>query len=233
MRQHLAQLWAGPLCWQVLSLLVVLLAHAVAIEVAFSSVAPAPETVSPPQLQGVLVQKVVVQEQLPQEVVTEPPPPEPPKPVKKTPPKEKRKPQPEVAAVKQEPAPVFQVAQHEETDTEPPPPAETAEPPPPVQHKPVAAPVRMPDAHAAHLQNPAPVYPTLSRKLREQGTVILHLLVQADGKVGDIRIYESSGYARLDESALQAVKRWRYTPAVQHGQPVDYWHLQPVVFSLN
>ena len=90
-----------------------------------------------------------------------------------------------------------------------------------------------PVSYAAHLSNPAPVYPRQSQRRREQGTVMLEVLILADGSVADVRVKESSGYARLDKAALEAVAQWRYVPASQGDKTIDYWHMQPVVFSLR
>lgn len=63
--------------------------------------------------------------------------------------------------------------------------------------------------------------------------MLLELLVQDDGTVTDVSVKQSSGYARLDRAAVDAVQRWRYTPAQQNGQPIEYRYLQPVTFSLR
>jgi protein TonB len=102
--------------------------------------------------------------------------------------------------------------------------ANTAEP------EPEATP---PVASANTALNKAPLYPTLSRRLKEQGTVYLQVLVLKNGKVGQLKLKQSSGFARLDQSALNAVRSWTYQPALKLGQPIDYWFVQPVVFNLN
>ena len=66
---------------------------------------------------------------------------------------------------------------------------------------------------ADYLNNPAPVYPTLSRRLREEGTVHLLVLVSETGDPKSVQIRKSSGFDRLDEAALNAVRRWRFVPA--------------------
>lgn len=63
--------------------------------------------------------------------------------------------------------------------------------------------------------------------------MILELLILADGSVGEVRIKQSSGYKRLDLSAVKAVKRWRYIPAKQSDKTIDYLYEQPIVFSLR
>lgn len=90
-----------------------------------------------------------------------------------------------------------------------------------------------PVASANKALNKAPLYPTLSRRLKEQGTVYLQVLVLKNGKVGQLKLKQSSGFARLDQSALNAVRGWTYQPAQKLGQPIDYWFVQPVVFNLN
>ena len=100
----------------------------------------------------------------------------------------------------------------------------------PSEPEPAATP---PVASANKALNKAPLYPTLSRRLKEQGTVYLQVLVLKNGKVGQLKLKQSSGFARLDQSALNAVRGWTYQPALKLGQPIDYWFVQPVVFNLN
>lgn len=90
-----------------------------------------------------------------------------------------------------------------------------------------------PVASANTALNKAPLYPMLSRRLKEQGTVYLQVLVLKNGKVGQLKLKQSSGFARLDQSALNAVRGWTYQPALKLGQPIDFWFVQPVVFNLN
>ncbi|WP_337842018.1 energy transducer TonB [Rheinheimera sp.] len=90
-----------------------------------------------------------------------------------------------------------------------------------------------PVASANKAVNKAPVYPKLSRQLKEQGTVVLDVLVLKSGKVGQLNVKTSSGYPRLDQAAVNAVRHWTYSPAKAMGQPVDFWFAQPVVFQLN
>lgn len=94
-------------------------------------------------------------------------------------------------------------------------------------------PVTPPRTDAAHLSNPAPVYPAISRRLGEQGRVLFDVYILPDGTVGEIRLKHSSGYSRLDDAALDAVRRWRYVPARRGNEPIPYWYVQPIVYSLN
>jgi len=69
--------------------------------------------------------------------------------------------------------------------------------------------------------------------MREQGTVLLQVLILPDGSVGEVRVKESSGYKRLDDTAIKAVKQWKYIPARQGDETIAYWYLQPLEFSLH
>ncbi len=90
-----------------------------------------------------------------------------------------------------------------------------------------------PRSDAAHLNNPAPVYPPLSRKLQEQGRVLLDVHILADGSVGEMRLKKSSGFDRLDDAAMRAVRQWRYLPARRGDEPIAWWYVQPIVFALG
>lgn len=95
------------------------------------------------------------------------------------------------------------------------------------------APVTPPRTDASHLNNPAPAYPSVSRRLGEQGRVLFDVLILPDGAVGEIRLKRSSGYSRLDEAAREALRRWRYVPARRGNEAIPYWYVQPLAFSLE
>lgn len=103
----------------------------------------------------------------------------------------------------------------------------------PAQSAAPAEPVIPPHTDAANLKNPVPAYPGMSRRLREQGRVVLDVHVLADGSVGEVRLRHSSGYTRLDQAAIKAVRVWRYVPARRSDLPISYWYAQPVVFALD
>lgn len=86
---------------------------------------------------------------------------------------------------------------------------------------------------AAYLHNPAPLYPALSRRLGEEGKVLLHVHVDASGRAQQIEIRHSSSWPRLDQSALAAVARWKFIAARRGDEAVDAWVLVPIVFNLN
>mgnify|MGYP000973154801 CR=1 FL=1 len=83
-----------------------------------------------------------------------------------------------------------------------------------------------------YLNNPAPPYPMASRRAREQGTVMLRVLVSPAGTAQMVELEASGGFSRLDHAARDAVRRWRFVPASQSGRPVTAWVLVPVIFSL-
>ena len=78
-----------------------------------------------------------------------------------------------------------------------------------------------------------PRYPPQSRRMREEGTVVLRVLVSASGDPLDIQIETSSGHRRLDQAAQDAVKKWKFNPGRRSGQPVEGWVLVPINFSLT
>lgn len=98
---------------------------------------------------------------------------------------------------------------------------------------PAAPAVTPPRTDAAHLNNPVPRYPPVSRRLGEEGRVLLDVHIQPDGSVGEIRVRTSSGSKRLDQAALDAVKRWRYVPARRGDMAIAFWYVQPIAFSLH
>lgn len=81
--------------------------------------------------------------------------------------------------------------------------------------------------------NPPPHYPRLARKRNYQGTVLLEVLVGIDGMPVNIRIARSSGHSILDRSALKAVKKWKFSPALRGQTPFEMWVQVPVRFKLN
>jgi protein TonB len=81
--------------------------------------------------------------------------------------------------------------------------------------------------------NPVPVYPVAARRAHREGRVILRVAVSVDGAGRDIRVAESSGTPSLDDAAMQAVRAWRFTPAMRNGAVADDVILVPVVFRLT
>jgi protein TonB len=110
--------------------------------------------------------------------------------------------------------------------------------PAPVQEMPRAAAPALPAVTAVrfdadYLNNPAPRYPTFSRRRGEQGRVLLQVKVDASGQPEQVEIHEGSGHARLDAAALEAVRRWRFIPARQGGKAIAASVLVPILFQLE
>ena len=102
-------------------------------------------------------------------------------------------------------------------------------------NKPATAPpsFRSPSFNASYLDNPAPNYPSISRRLGEQGKVLLRVQVAVDGTADSVVLQTSSGSSRLDQAALAAVKKWRFVPAKRGGQAVAASVVVPVSFSIE
>ena len=105
------------------------------------------------------------------------------------------------------------------------PPAPAAPPAPPA--------VQLPSSSADYLQNPKPAYPALSRRLNEQGKVIVRVLIGADGAAQKAELRQSSGFERLDQAALATVLKWRYVPGKRGGVAEDMWFNVPINFVLD
>lgn len=97
----------------------------------------------------------------------------------------------------------------------------------------VAPTITPPRFDAAYLDNPAPSYPSMSRRLREQGKVMLRVLVNPGGAPERVEVRSSSGSERLDHAAEDTVRRWRFVPARQGAEPVPAWVLVPISFNLE
>jgi protein TonB len=78
-----------------------------------------------------------------------------------------------------------------------------------------------------------PDYPSISTRMNEEGKVILRVELGEDGRVVSAEVKSSSGYRRLDEAALSAVKNWHCKPSVHNGVAVRAIALQPFNFMLE
>ena len=103
------------------------------------------------------------------------------------------------------------------------------QPPEPV----LSAPVVPPRFDAAYLNNPSPSYPALSRRNGEAGKVMLRVQVSSDGRPQQIELQRSSGFNRLDDAAMAAVRQWRFIPAKRGEENLTEWVLVPLVFKLT
>lgn len=173
----------------------------------------------------------------------EPPKPEPPKPEppKPEPPKpEPVKPEPPKPAPRAEPVKTEARPEPVKIDTPPPPvaappapaPAPVAPPAPPAPPAPkttARTEVSISASYAA--ANRKPEYPKMSLRLGEQGTVVLTVMVKSDGSASEVEVKSSSGFARLDRAAADAVKTWRFNPATVDGKAVDKSYEVPITFK--
>lgn len=106
---------------------------------------------------------------------------------------------------------------------------------PPIVAAAVAAPPTIVAARfdADYLHNPKPVYPVASRRLSEEGKVVLRVRVSADGLPEHVEIKHTSGFPRLDGAALETVTRWRFVPARRSEEAIAAWVLVPITFNLE
>ena len=86
---------------------------------------------------------------------------------------------------------------------------------------------------ANYLRNPAPPYPSLSKRMGEEGKVVLRVSVNPEGTADSVDIKTSSGSPRLDESAQKTVRNWKFVPAKRGDAPVQSWVLVPIIFKLE
>ncbi|MDR3369334.1 TonB family protein [Rhodoferax sp.] len=167
------------------------------------------------------------------------------------------KPQPEPPL--QPPKPVVQAVPRPTAPPPPPMPLAIADPTPapdaptgvvapPVPLPPIAAPVaatptpkpvpagpqiELPSSDADYLHNPPPNYPAKSRRMGEQGKVVVRVLIGVDGLAQKVEIRKSSGFDRLDEAALDTVKNWRYVPGKRAGVVEAMWFNVPINYVLE
>jgi protein TonB len=83
------------------------------------------------------------------------------------------------------------------------------------------------------LHNPKPNYPMLSRKLREQGLVMIKLCVNQNGFVDEASVSKSSGFKGLDKSALTTLSQWRFLPDSSNLNDSSQCFQAPIYFSLE
>jgi periplasmic protein TonB len=88
-------------------------------------------------------------------------------------------------------------------------------------------------AFAGYLNNPKPHYPGIARSRHWEGLVYLRVYVTADGRCGNLNLQRGSGHDVLDESAMAAVRKWKFVPGKSGGTPVASWVTVPIEFSLR
>ena len=194
----------------------------------FSAAAPLPMIAmvlsAPPAPNQAVVQPVVPPQSVQPKVTQKPQP----KPAKK--PKPKPKPVHRDAVVKQ-----VEKAQEEPESAPKQIPAPAA---PVVTHNaPAAAPrnerYTPSSSNANYLNNPIPDYPLTARQNHWQGRVLLRVYISASGQCEKLFVQRSSGHEELDDSALAAVKNWRFVPAKRGDTPEASWATVPIDFELD
>jgi periplasmic protein TonB len=93
--------------------------------------------------------------------------------------------------------------------------------------------ITQPSTDADYLNNARPQYPPLSKRLNEQGKVVVRALIGTDGTASQASIKTSSGFDRLDQAALATVLKWRYVPGKRGGVPEAMWFDVPVNWVLQ
>lgn len=78
-----------------------------------------------------------------------------------------------------------------------------------------------------------PNYPDIAKENEEEGVVTLTLTIASNGQTRGIKILKTSGFSRLDRSAMNAMKRCLFNPALKNGKPVDVAYTQKIRFSLD
>lgn len=80
---------------------------------------------------------------------------------------------------------------------------------------------------------PVPRYPHASRRQKEQGVVVLLVLIDPSGRAVQIEVHQSSGYVRLDHAAREAVAHAKFKPYIENGTVQAAFVLVPIEFSLK
>lgn len=88
-------------------------------------------------------------------------------------------------------------------------------------------------AYPLYRENMPPVYPEIARVRGYEGVVLVVAEILPNGRVGNMKIHKSSGYAILDRSALEGIKPWKFEPAKKSGKPFTIWVEVPIKFVLH
>jgi protein TonB len=97
----------------------------------------------------------------------------------------------------------------------------------------VALPGTIQMAYPRYRLNDPPSYPGLARKRGQEGTVVLQVLVNRQGRVDDLKIDVSSNFALLDSAAVTAVRKWSFEPGRRGEERIPMWVRVPVTFKLK
>ncbi|MGS0892581.1 energy transducer TonB [Burkholderia stagnalis] len=211
----------------------VLAAHAIMLTAAWlHRNAPPPKAVEVQSITAQLITPAPIAQQVAAESIPQP---APPKPTPKVKPKVEPKPVQKAA----KPTPVTPSPDPSPTPT-------PAADPTPAPAAPAAAPAAPPGPARETMQVSAPKnvptlqcnfvkpdYPSMSRRRGETGTAYVHFVVGTSGKIESIDLQKSSGYPRLDDAALDAMRATTCRPYIENGQAIRAARTQPYNFGLN
>ena len=88
-------------------------------------------------------------------------------------------------------------------------------------------------ARPKYRENSPPKYPKRARKRGYEGTVVLRVLVNRQGRVDDLLIDVSSNHTMLDRAAANSVRKWFFEPGRRGKNKIDMWVKVPVTFKLD
>jgi periplasmic protein TonB len=93
--------------------------------------------------------------------------------------------------------------------------------------------VVLPSSEGDYLHNPKPLYPAMSKRLGEQGSVDIRIFVSAEGLPQKVELLKTSGFERLDQAALAVVMRWTFVPGKRGGVPEAMWMATKIKFEME
>ncbi len=214
----------------------VLAAHAIMLTAAWlHRNAPPPKSVEVQSITAQLITPAPIAQQVAAESIPQPAPPKPtprvkpkvePKPVQKL-----AKPTPQPVAQSPAPSPTpAPAADPSPAPAAPAPAAPAAVPGPARETMQVSAPKNVPTLQCNFVK---PDYPSMSRRRGESGTAYVHFVVGVTGKLESVDLQKSSGYPRLDDAALDAMRSTTCRPYIENGQAIRAARTQPYNFGLT
>ncbi|EIJ48911.1 TonB protein [Herbaspirillum sp. GW103] len=125
--------------------------------------------------------------------------------------------------------------------TAPPQPPQPAAPAPQVAAEPTPAPAAPPGpvlpkqitSGIEYIEKPNPTYPSVSRRMGEEGVVEFRVTVNTSGRAEKVEITKSSGYSRLDDAARNAIMRAVFKPYIENGRAITVSTVGSLAFRLN
>lgn len=209
----------------------VLAAHAIMLTAAWlHRNAPPPKSVEVQTITAQLITPAPIAQQVAAESIPQPVPRVKPK-VEPKPVQKAAKPTPQPVAPSPAPSPTpAPAADPTPAPAAPAPAAPAATPGPARETMQVSAPKNVPTLQCNFVK---PDYPSMSRRRGESGTAYVHFVVGVTGKIESIDLQKSSGYPRLDDAALDAMRSTTCRPYVENGQAIRAARTQPYSFGLT